>query len=122
HSTDPSCAGCHKLMDPIGLGLENYDAIGRFRTEDQGKPIEAQGEVFIDGEARSFSGPVELGELLSEDPRLARCATQKILSFMLAREVERTGDDACRVDALLDAFSDAEFDSKSLITQVVQTD
>ena len=57
HRSNPSCAGCHKIMDPIGLGLENFDVIGRWREKDGEKTIEAQGEL-VDG--TKFSSPAEL--------------------------------------------------------------
>ena len=45
HSSDPACAGCHKLIDPLGFGLENYDAIGRYRENENGKPVDASGVI-----------------------------------------------------------------------------
>ncbi len=122
HAEDAQCAGCHALMDPIGLGLENFDAVGRYRLEDEGESIDARGEILVDGETRSFTGPVELGELLSEDPRLARCATQKLLTYMLARELTKNDNDNCRLQALLDAFTDSSSNFRDLITNLVQTD
>jgi hypothetical protein len=57
HRSNPQCASCHSIFDPIGFALENFDAIGRWRTTDNGLPIDASG-TFTDG--TRFSGPVEL--------------------------------------------------------------
>ncbi len=61
HREDPSCAACHDLIDPIGFGLENFDWLGRWRDEDNGKPVDADG-VMPSGE--SFSGPAGLRKVL----------------------------------------------------------
>jgi hypothetical protein len=85
HSTDPGCAGCHHLMDPLGLALENFDALGAFRTTDVGKPIDARGE--LDG--RSFDGPAGLRVAVREHARAPVCAVAQ-----LARHLTGSGDDA----------------------------
>lgn len=69
HLEDPSCAGCHRLMDPLGLGLENFDAIGRWRDTESGEPIDTSGD--INGVA--FSTPSELAHTLAVTPDLTQC-------------------------------------------------
>jgi hypothetical protein len=79
------CAGCHALMDGIGFGLEGYDARGSFRLHDEGKPecpIEGQGELLGAGE---FSGPAELGALLSESGKLSRCLVERVYQLGVGR-------------------------------------
>src|SRR6185503_2047748 len=61
HRTKPECAGCHSKIDPLGFSLENFDAIGRWRDEEEGAPVDASG-VLPNGQA--FSGPVELKNIL----------------------------------------------------------
>jgi hypothetical protein len=78
HRTDPNCAGCHSLMDPIGLGLENLDAFGRYRSEDRGLPIDASGE--LDGVA--FRDGYELSTAVSNHPSLAACFTKQVGRFL----------------------------------------
>jgi hypothetical protein len=86
HRTNQTCASCHATMDPIGLGLENFDAIGRWRTTDAGAPINASG-VLPDG--KKFDGPLELLGLLQErEEDFVRCFTQKLLTFALGRGLE----------------------------------
>ena len=89
HLADPSCIGCHQLTDPIGLGLENYDSIGRFRLLDNGAEIDPAGE--LDG--APFETPIELGQRLRDHPRYAPCIVQKIVEYGIGRELvssERT--------------------------------
>ena len=69
HSTDPSCAACHALMDPLGLAFEIYDGIGRYRTTDVGKPIDASGTLTgAEPEGAAFRDAIELMKLLAGSP------------------------------------------------------
>jgi hypothetical protein len=88
HRVNPACASCHRLMDPLGFALENFDATGKWRTIDiDGKtPIDASG-VLPDG--RQFQGPAELRKiLLSRPEQLVTTLTQKLLTYSLGRGVE----------------------------------
>lgn len=86
HRTNRTCAACHETMDSIGLGLENYDAIGRWRTTDEGQPIDATGAL---PGGKKFGTPVELLEILGlREEDFARCLTQKLLTFSLGRGLE----------------------------------
>ncbi|HKO90497.1 MAG TPA: DUF1592 domain-containing protein, partial [Polyangiaceae bacterium] len=99
HRSDPKCAGCHRLMDPIGLGLEGFDGIGRARDRyENGDAIDARGEL---PDGTRFDGPVQLASVLASDPRFLRCATQKLLTFSLQRSLE---DDVELIDATLARF------------------
>jgi hypothetical protein len=89
HRASPSCAGCHALLDPIGLGIENFDAMGRYRTQyPNGDPIQADGEI----EGTKFDGLAQLIPLLNKDPRLAACPSEKLLGFALRRSVRPNED------------------------------
>lgn len=86
HPANPVCAVCHNQMDPIGFGLENYNAIGQWRTLDNGKPINSAGRL---PNGIEFQGPAELQEALLDDPRIFVSAfTQKLLAYALGRPVE----------------------------------
>jgi hypothetical protein len=91
HRANPACAGCHTLMDPIGFGLEHYDAIGTYRTRDGAGEIDATG-MLPSGD--SFDGALELGTLLAADPRFQRCLTKKFLTFAVGRLLDRPVDGA----------------------------
>jgi len=81
HLTDPSCRGCHSLMDPIGLALENYDALGQYRTTENGALIDPSGD--IDG--AEFADALELGEVLAADPKIGRCMVRTLYRFANSR-------------------------------------
>jgi len=86
HRSNALCASCHSKMDPLGFGLENYDAIGRWRTLDGKLPIDATG-VLPNG--KTFSTPAELKDILKSDPDpFVRCLVQKLLVFALGRGLE----------------------------------
>jgi hypothetical protein len=82
HRRDPACASCHVLMDPIGLGLENYDAVGAYRTMDAATPIDAAGEL---PSGETFSGSRELAAIIAAQPEFARCIVQKLYTYALGR-------------------------------------
>jgi hypothetical protein len=77
HRTNPTCAGCHRLMDPMGLAFENFDSSGGFRTTENGAPIDTSGEW----NGVKFSGPVELTKALHDDPAVTACVARKVFAF-----------------------------------------
>jgi len=86
HRANPVCAVCHNRMDPIGFGLENFNPIGKWRTEDAGQPIDSSG-MLPDG-AR-FQGPAELQKaLLSNSDVIVNAFTLKLMTYALGRDVE----------------------------------
>ena len=90
HRVQPSCAACHRMMDPIGLSFENFDAIGAFRAEDSGGPIDASGMLPVGQETVAFQGPEELSRLISEDPRLVNCAVKKLVTYGVGRKIAKS--------------------------------
>ena len=94
HRSKPDCQSCHEKMDPLGLGLENFDASGRWRTRYGSVPIDASG-VMADG--RTFDGPLELRRMLmAERERIARNLSSKMLSYALGRSLLFTDEPALR--------------------------
>ncbi|MEM6331512.1 MAG: DUF1592 domain-containing protein, partial [Planctomycetota bacterium] len=82
HRTSPSCAGCHKQMDPIGLGLENFDAIGRWRTEAGGRPVDPSGEL----NGLAFAGPGELLAIVRRrEADIATNFVERLMTYALGR-------------------------------------
>jgi len=87
HRADPNCAVCHVKMDALGFGLENYDAIGQWRTHDGKFPVDAAGRL---PDGKSFSKPSQLRQILKSDrDSFARCVTEKVLTYALGRGLER---------------------------------
>jgi hypothetical protein len=86
HRTNPVCAGCHRMFDPIGFALESFDAVGRFRTTEFGKPLDLSGQL-VDG--AQFTGPDGLRQaLLGYSPQFVQVLTEKLLTYALGRPVE----------------------------------
>ncbi len=121
HDSDPTCASCHRLMDPIGLGFENYDPIGAYRTMEGTLPIDATGELVetedIDG---TFDGAVDLAATLSQSDEVRECVARQWFRFA-TRRIEGPLD-ACSVSRVFGAFVDSDFDIRSLMTAIVTTD
>ena len=117
HRTKEECAGCHKRMDPLGFGLENFDAIGRWRTDIAGQPVDASGEM-VSGE--KFSGPAELkAVLLKHKDVFARNVTEKMYAYALNRGLESYDLPTVRHTAKLLASADYRVDS--LVLEIVKS-
>ncbi len=117
HRTNQTCASCHATMDPIGLGLENFDAVGRWRSDDAGAPIDASG-VLPGGVA--FDGPLELLAILNErSDDFATCFTRKLLTYALGRGLEFY--DRIAVDDILQATAAHDHRIQDVVTAVVQS-
>ncbi|HTW64368.1 MAG TPA: DUF1592 domain-containing protein [Bryobacteraceae bacterium] len=86
HRADAVCAGCHKVMDPIGFALENFDAIGQWRTMDDGAPIDPSGTLY---NGMKVDGPIALRKMLTDHPEVfVGVMTEKLLTYALGRGVE----------------------------------
>ena len=83
HRSNPVCAGCHKLTDPIGLALENFDGAGQFRETERGAPIDASGS--LDG--RDFSDSIGLGQALHDHPALPTCLVRRVSRYAIGTPV-----------------------------------
>src|SRR5450432_773308 len=86
HRAQAFCSSCHNLIDPIGLALENFDAIGSYRTLDNGVPIDASATM-LDG--TTFTGSTALANYVAKDPRLAWCLTKQVMTFGVGRTFEQ---------------------------------
>ncbi|HND53449.1 MAG TPA: DUF1592 domain-containing protein, partial [Pirellulaceae bacterium] len=117
HRAKASCAACHQLMDPLGFGLENYDAVGAWRTKDGDEPVDASGEL---PDGRKFTGPVELKAiLLSRQVEFRRCITEKLLTYALGRGLESY--DVCTVHEIADRLGKAENRFSALTLEIVKS-
>ena len=116
HRTNAVCANCHKILDPIGFGLENFDAIGRWRNQDDtGGAIDAAGE--LPGEKR-FSSPRELKAIIAaRKDELAQNLTRKLLAYALCRQLE--GYDEIVVDQLMETIAKDGYRMQTLISEIV---
>ena len=117
HRANPACAGCHNLMDPIGFALENYDAVGRWRTHEEGKPIDATGAA-LDGS--TFEGVAGLEQaLLARPESFVGILTEKLLTYALGRGVEYY--DAPAVRKIVRKAKSADYRFSELILGIVES-
>jgi hypothetical protein len=116
HQSEPTCANCHKVFDPIGFGLENFDAIGRWREQDDvGVAIDTAGKL---PSGEGFATPAELkGVLVKREVDLARNLTEKFMAYALGRQLE--GYDEIVVDQLMTKISEDDYRVRTMITEVI---
>ncbi|MEN9526339.1 MAG: hypothetical protein RLY56_290 [Pseudomonadota bacterium] len=83
HSTVPSCAGCHRIMDPMGLALENFDGAGEFRMVENGQPIDTSGD--LDGV--EFSNSLELAQVVRDNPAIPSCLVKRMTAYAFGQDL-----------------------------------
>lgn len=118
HRSNAACSGCHSIMDPVGFGLESYDAVGASRTTDNGQPIDSSG-VLPGG--KTFNNAAEMKALLFTDERYTRCATSKLVMYGIGRTPE-AGHEKESFEALVQTASATEFRLADLIVQFAKSD
>jgi hypothetical protein len=121
HTQDPTCAACHQLIDGIGFGFENYDAIGVYRAEENDKPVDASGNIVgTDDINGKFNGVVELSKILAASESVQHCMARQWFRFAFGR-IE-SDDDTAKLKALDDTFRETGFDIRQLIMAIVKND
>ncbi|MDD9965774.1 MAG: DUF1592 domain-containing protein [Myxococcales bacterium] len=121
HEAEPVCAGCHQQIDPIGLGFEHFDGLGRYRDKEWGLEIDASGEIIgtsdADGE---FDGVTELGQILANSRQVSDCLVTQWFRYAYGRSPVE--EDEPTLTFLQDAFEAADYDIKGLLVALTQTD
>jgi hypothetical protein len=118
HRADPACASCHKIMDPIGFSLENFDLVGRWRTLDNGLPVNTSSEM-VDG--TPVNGPADLrSALLARPEAFMTSISERLLTYALGRELEYFDEPAVR--RIVRQANEAGFTLKALVQAVVASD
>lgn len=117
HRDNPVCSSCHSRMDPLGFGLENYDAIGRWRAQDGKFEIDASGKL---PDGKTFNGPAELKRiLLQHKDAFATALTEKLMIYALGRGLEPFDKPAVRGIATNLTANDYNF--SSLVLGIVRS-
>jgi hypothetical protein len=118
HRADPNCATCHARMDPIGFGLENYDGVGAWRTQEGQFAIDASGKLFS---GESFDGANGLKAILLKGKRqqFARCLAEKMLTYALGRGLEHY--DKCALDNITKELARNGYRFDSLVEGIVES-
>jgi mono/diheme cytochrome c family protein len=117
HRTNAICASCHSRMDPLGFALENYDAIGKWRTMDGGFPVDSSG--ILPG-GKKFANSAEMRQILSERvPELTRTLTEKLLIYSLGRGLQRY--DRPTVNRITKKIAASGYGFQTLVQEVVRS-
>jgi hypothetical protein len=117
HRTNAICASCHSRMDPLGFGLENYDAVGKWRTMDGSFPVDSSGTLPT---GQSFTTPAEMREILSGMlPQFSRALTEKMLVYSLGRGLERY--DRRTVQGITRRLGEQGYGLQTLVHEVVRS-
>ncbi len=115
HRQKPDCAACHQRMDPLGFGLENFDALGRWRDADEGLAIDSSGTL---PSGETFQGPAELKQLIvRRSGEFEQHFVRKLLGFTLGRELNKFDD--CVVTASLQRLADDEHRARGVLETIV---
>ncbi|MDC0718201.1 DUF1592 domain-containing protein [Nannocystis bainbridge] len=117
HRADPACAGCHAILDPIGLAFEHFDAVGAWRGSEHGELIDAAGELPT---GERFADVRELAAIVADDPRFPRCVATHVLTYALGRPL--VAEDQPVLSNIYKKFIAADRDLVALIVAVVQSD
>lgn len=119
HRKDPNCSSCHTKMDPLGLSLENFNAMGNWRTQDDtGVEVDTRGDL---PDGAKVNGPDSLKKyLMAHQDEFVRCFTDRLFTYALGREL--TGADRCHIDNVVKLTKAKEFRFRSFITAVIQSD
>ncbi len=119
HRANAACASCHNLMDPLGFALENFDAIGQWRTRDGNDKIESSGKL-PDGKEVRGAGELITHLRSSGADKFARCLTEKMLTFAIGRGLEYY--DKCAVDKIVAKLKSDDYRFSTLVSQIVLSD
>jgi hypothetical protein len=117
HRKNPVCASCHTRMDPLGFALENYDAVGAWRTQDGKFPIDASGSL---PDGRNFSGAQGLEQVLAASPKaFAQCISEKMLTYALGRGLQNY--DRPAVNGIVDKLTGDGYRFSSMVMGIVES-
>lgn len=117
HRSNPVCNGCHAAMDPLGFGLENFDAIGRWRASDGDLPIDATGRL---PNGKTFDGPDGLKQILLADKTIfTKCLAEKLMTYALGRNLEEYDQPA--IESIVGKTAAAGYRFSALIQAIVSS-
>jgi hypothetical protein len=122
HTENPACANCHRLIDPMGFGFENYDHLGRFRSEENGLPIDTSGEiveVLEDSLEGPFAGPEEMADRLAESETILSCLARKWFIFAMGRT--HNEGDRCSIDGAVEVAASDDGNLQELLIALTKS-
>jgi hypothetical protein len=119
HTTNPVCAACHDLFDGIGFAMEQYDAIGRYRTTDKMKTIDPSGSIPLAGSTLSFTSYVDFIDQVAKLPGTYQCVATQYAAYATGRAPSAISQ--CESDALAQAFSNGGYKLEALVSAIVSS-
>jgi len=119
HSKQALCQSCHKLIDPVGFALENYDAVGQYRTTENNVTIDASGK--IPSATETVTGAVQLAQQLADSELVQQCFAQHWVEYGYGRTLSSTPEDACLKENVNNAFKASGYNVKQLLLDLTQT-
>jgi hypothetical protein len=118
HTSLDQCAGCHQMFDPMGYAFEHYDAIGRYRDEENGTPVDSSGAIVgTHASDAPVADAIELSGLLSTSPEVHACFTRQAYRFTIGRK--ETEAEACRLAGYAELFEEQNLDLRELMLALV---
>ena len=118
HRANPTCNACHRFMDPVGLALDNFDVIGKWRTRENGAPLDTRGELW---DGTQVSSPADLQSALLKRPeRLLQNFTENMMAYALGRRIQYYDMPAIR--KIVDGAEGNDYRMSSFILGVVNSD
>jgi hypothetical protein len=119
-TASPACAACHQIIDGVGFPFEHYDAVGRWRDTENGKPIDASGNLVMTDVKGTFDGAIELGVRLARSQDARSCYVGKWMAFAYGRP--EAPEDACSRRLLMDDFARTDGSVRELLVALTQTE
>lgn len=123
HTANDACAGCHRLIDPIGFGFEEYDGVGRYRTVENGSAVDASGELIATGDEAldgTFDGALELSARLAGSEVLSACIADQWMTFAMGHRP--TMADLCSTRRVRDRFAQSDGSFEELLVAIAMSD
>ncbi|HET6279557.1 MAG TPA: DUF1592 domain-containing protein [Polyangia bacterium] len=119
HRSNPRCAACHDVMDPLGYAFERFDGAGKYRSDDHGQAIDSSGTISLDGATVAFNDAVGLAAALAKSPQARDCFTRQWLRYALGR-FEQDADQGA-VAHLKTFYASPDFNTRDLIVEITRT-
>jgi uncharacterized protein DUF1592/uncharacterized protein DUF1588/uncharacterized protein DUF1595/uncharacterized protein DUF1587/uncharacterized protein DUF1585 len=119
HSKQPLCQGCHRMIDPVGFALENYDAVGQYRSTENNVTIDASGK--IPQAPDIVTGAVQLAQQLADSELVQQCFAQHWVEYGYGRTLRDTPEDLCLEEKINTAFKASGYNVKQLLLDLTQT-
>ncbi len=123
HTANDACSGCHRLIDPIGFGFEDYDGVGRYRTTENGLEIDASGELFASGDPAddgTFTGGAALAGMLADSKAVNKCIADQWMTFSIGQRP--TIADLCSAIRVRDRFVESDGSFEELLVAIAMSD